>query len=464
LPSSRRDFIKLAGASAGAAVLSPVLHAHTATAAAPVEAGTAPAPTGAPAARPLPYRVGKWLPSDEAMLDRWLADHIRAVAENPKPLHPVVQEFGALIENDPALYMYFHQMFEELPHGEQFKHDPTGRRQIRDYKHMLELINGVMTTAPAYNQSGLVGFPINAILDWPMATPGGFAAFLDARVNAQLKKILNTWGEFLSSPASCTVLSDDPEHGWFGRDAKAAMPDFAAEFVCDPQAQHYGFTSWDNFFTRVFREGQRPLADPDDNSVIANACESAPFRIARNVKLRDRFWLKGQPYSLQHMFADDPIAEEFAGGTIYQAFLSALSYHRWHSPVSGKVVKVTHVDGSYYSETPAAGYDPSAPNDSQGYITEVAARAIVLIEADDPRIGLMCFMPVGMAEVSTCEVTVAAGDHVAKGDPTGMFHFGGSTHCLMFRKGVNLAFDLHGQQPGLESSNIPVRSAIARVQ
>jgi len=164
------------------------------------------------------------------------------------------------------------------------------------------------------------------------------------------------------------------------------------------------------------------------------------------------------------MLADDPVTEQFVGGTIYQAFLSALSYHRWHSPVSGTIVKADVIDGTYYSETPAEGYDPSVPNDSQGYITEVATRAIIQIQADDPLIGLMCFMPVGMAEVSTCDVTVAVDQHVDKGDELGMFHFGGSTHCLLFRPGVNLEFDLQGQKPGLDSSNIKLNTAIARVR
>jgi phosphatidylserine decarboxylase len=109
------------------------------------------------------------------------------------------------------------------------------------------------------------------------------------------------------------------------------------------------------------------------------------------------------------------------------------------------------------------GYDPAGPNESQGYITEVATRALVFIEADNPDIGLMCVMYVGMAEVSTCDVTVYEGQHVNKGDELGMFHFGGSTHCLIFRPGVELEFDLHGQTPGLESSNIPVRAKIATV-
>ena len=458
--ASRRDFIKLAGIGAGAAAFP--------FAALPASAASAPAAVdragAAAVGRVAPYRVGKWLPSDQAVLDDWLAGHIKAVDAHPKPLLPVVRKFKDLIEGDPEIYMFFHQMFEQLPRTPQFRETPIGRPQVRHYEHMLALINSVLTTAPTFNKTGLVGFPINAILDWPMGTEGGFAAFLNDKVNARLKKILNAWADFLDSPESCYVLDTDPKRGWFGRDAMAAMPDFVQEFKCSPALPHYGFTSWDDFFTREFRAGQRPVASPHDSGVIVNACESAPFRIARNVKRLDRFWIKAQPYSLSHMFADDPVSEQFVGGTIYQAFLSALSYHRWHSPVSGTVVQSYVVDGSYYSETPAVGYDPAAPNDSQGYITDVATRAIVLIEADDPRIGLMCFMPVGMAEVSTCDVTVAEGQHVDKGDEIGMFHFGGSTHCLIFRPGVRLDFDLHGQKPGLDSSNIEINSVIARVR
>ena len=320
-----------------------------------------------------------------------------------------------------------------------------------------------MTKAPEFNTTGLVGFPINAIFDWSMGTSGGFAAFLNEKVNKPLKKVLNEWAIFLSSKESCEVLNQDPKTGWFGKDAEVAMPNFDTEFVCNPSAPHHGFKSWDDFFTREFREGQRPLANPDDDAIITNACESAPYRIAHDVKPEDKFWIKAQPYSLRHMMLNDPLVEQFVGGTVYQAFLSALSYHRWHSPVSGKIVKAYVIDGTYYSETLAEGFDPSGPNESQGYITEVATRALIFIEADNKDIGLMCFMAVGMAEVSTCQITVAEGQHVKKGEQLGMFHFGGSTHCLFFRPEVKLEFDMHGQTPGLDSNNIDLKAKIATV-
>lgn len=241
------------------------------------------------------------------------------------------------------------------------------------------------------------------------------------------------------------------------------MPTFEEDFICDPSLPYHGFSSWDNFFTRQFRPGKRPISNPENDAVIANACESAPYRIAENVKLRDTFWIKSQPYSLEHMFDGDPLAYEFVGGTIYQAFLSALNYHRWHSPVSGKIVKTKIIDGSYYAEAPAMGFDPAGPNRSQAYITEIATRALVFIEADNPDIGLMCVMFVGMTEVSTCDIRVYEGQHVKKGQELGMFHFAGSTHCLIFRPNVKLTFDLRCQKPGLDTRNIPVRAKIAEI-
>ena len=93
----------------------------------------------------------------------------------------------------------------------------------------------------------------------------------------------------------------------------------------------------------------------------------------------------------------------------------------------------------------------------------MATRALIFIEADNPAIGLMCVIPVGMAEVSSCEITVKVGERVEKGDQLGMFHFGGSTHCLVFRPGVSLEFDFYGQTPGLDANNMRVNTAIAKV-
>ncbi|MBV8403173.1 MAG: phosphatidylserine decarboxylase family protein [Gammaproteobacteria bacterium] len=410
-----------------------------------------------------PYRVGEWLPSDQAFLARWLDSMIRKTDDDRRTLHPCIAEFRDLIESDPTIFMLFNQMFEQVPRRPPYDRDPTGKPQVRDYQHMLQLLNTILRHAPEFDRSGLVGCPINSILDWSMGTAAGMAAFLDARVNAALKKVLNAWARFLSSSDSTYVLSEHPQKGWFGADARQAMPDFARDFRCEPDRPHHGFGSWDEFFTRELRPGARPVAAPDDDAIIVNACESAPFRIAREVHYRDRFWIKSQPYSIVHMLANDPLAPLFAGATVYQAYLSPLCYHRWHSPVSGKVVKAYVQDGTYYAEAASHGFDPAGPNDSMSYITEVATRALMFIEADNADIGLMCVLAVGMAEVSSCQITVYEGQRLRKGEQLGMFHYGGSTHCLIFRPGVKLEFDHHGQKPGLRAKNIQVNARIARV-
>jgi len=340
--------------------------------------------------------------------------------------------------------------------------------------------NHILTTAPCWNDKserlGLVGLPFQALFDWPMGTASGFAVFLDPDVNKILKKVLNIWGDYLGSSESAYVLKKDAKGSWFSPHGEEELTHvanvrktnhrFEDMFECDTSDPHMGYRSWDHFFTRLFKEGARPVAEPENDNVVANACESKTFKVARDVKLRDHFWLKGQPYSVVDMLAHDSWAEEFVGGTVYQAFLSALSYHRWHAPVSGKLVKAYVVDGSYYSEPPFSEFkenksaDPEGQVSSQGYLTGTATRAIMFFEADNPAIGLMAFLGVGMCEVSTCEMTVKEGQHVKKGDQIGMFRFGGSTHCLMFRKGVNV----EGFPEATPEHNIPVRSTLAKVK
>lgn len=401
------------------------------------------------------------------------------VDRKPKELHPVIQEFSEMIERDTRIYLLFTSMFEQVPDKKPYNNDPTGHRQIRDCDHMLRVLNHLLTTAPSWNDTservGLVGLPINALLDWPMGTKSGFAVFLDPKVNAILKKVLNVWAEYLASPASAEVLDDDYK-GWFSQTgtkelAKTANVgetsySFEEMFVCTPSARHYGYKSWDDFFTRQFKDGIRPVAAPDNPDVIVNACESKPFKVAYDVKARDKFWNKGQPYSVSDMLSHDELTEQFVGGTVYQAFLNALSYHRWHSPVSGRIMKAYVVEGTYYSEPLFEEFDENHGADmggevtGQGYTTATATRAIMFIEADNPAIGLMAFLGVGMNEVSSCDITVEEGQHVEKGDQIGMFHYGGSTHCLLFRKGVQVG---GFPEPGREH-NVPVRGEVAVVK
>ncbi|GAC1409340.1 MAG: phosphatidylserine decarboxylase family protein [Mycobacterium sp.] len=402
-------------------------------------------------------RQAGWLPEQEA-LESWLAGHRERVEAKGEQVafHPVITEFQELIDTDPLVRLYFNEMIAQVPDSK-----PYRRRHLESVPQLLRLINEVLTMAPEFGDNA-VSLPLNAILDWTMGTPAGFAAFRDPRVNTMLKKILAAWCEFLSGTDSLYVLNDSPS-GWKSAAAQKAVG--IEQFEHDPADEYWGYASWNDFFTRRFKEAARPVASPDDDTVIVNACESTPYRISSDVQRQDQFWLKNQPYSLEDMLAQDDSVKEFVGGTVFQAFLSATNYHRWHSPVSGTIVRAFLQQGTYYSEADSQGTNATEPTNSQAYLAHVATRAIILIQADDPVIGLVAFIPFGMSEVSSCNIlpTMTPGHRVAKGEELGYFQFGGSTHCLIFRPGVIADFTLtaipqpHAPHPQL----VQVRSKLA---
>lgn len=404
-------------------------------------------------------RNAGWLPAQDD-LEEWLARHQERVESRGEQvkLHPVMVEFQELIDTDAVVRMYMNQMIEQTPVSK-----PYARRHLQSVGQLLRLINEVLTMAPEFSDSSMVTTPLAAILDWTMATPAGFAAYRDPRVNRMMRKVLDAWCRFLSGPDSRYVLNDSPA-GWKCDEARKAVG--IDQYEYDPGDPYWGFGSWNDFFTRRFRRDERPVASPDDDRVIVASCESTPYRISTGVERQSRFWVKGQPYSLQEMLAGDPAIDEFVGGTVYQAYLSATNYHRWHSPVAGTVVRARVERGTYFSEADSEGADAAEPTNSQSYLAHVATRGIIVLEADNPAIGLMAFIPVGMSDVSSCMIDpeVAPGHHLAKGDELGYFQFGGSTECLVFRPGVIQGFTAGAvPQPGNPGLvPVPVRSELAR--
>ena len=337
------------------------------------------------------------------------------------------------------LLMQRHDWTVQVPHQKRYLTDPANEgTQVRDFEHLLRLLNHVITTAPEWtdagHSAGLVGVPVQALLDWPMGTTAGYCVFLDPHVNEHLKKILDVWSQFLSSPESSYVLGSGKTH-WFGPTGLPSLEEvanvgqadlkFHELFESDPTKEHYGFRSWDDFFTRRFRPDVRPVAAADNDDIVANACESHVYKVAFDIAAREKFYVKGQPYSVYDILNFDPLAEAFVGGTIYQAFLSALSYHRWHSPVSGTIIKAYVVPGTYFSEPLYTDFtsdhpaDPQGESTSQEYLSCVATRALIFIKADNPKLGTICFVGIGMTEVSTCDVAVKPGQHLVKGDELG---------------------------------------------
>ncbi|KAI0069297.1 phosphatidylserine decarboxylase [Artomyces pyxidatus] len=412
-------------------------------------------------------RYGGWLPAHPEIHTSFLAKHVKlarkAVFSDAPVAHiPPVEAFKDAIEGDPVMKFLFDQIFLQV----------SSKNTVPDFETLLFMLDHILPSAPAYqiatdpqgNPIGEpIGVPIYLIFDLLSNTAAAYDLFRLPKFNAALKKLLDFWGAYLSDPTKdSNAVLNTGEEGWFSQPAIRRLEtnlgtlSFSQTYITpDPNADNRGYATWDDFFTRAFQSGVRPVDAAENPTLIHSACESTVYRMAPDVSAHDQFWLKGQKYSLYDMLnRDEEMAAYFNGGTVYQAFLSPLDFHRWHAPLNGIIEKIVRLDGTYYAVLPdegAAADDPDLPEGSpygaiirsQSFITITAARALIYIRADNPDIGLMCFVGVGMVEVSTCEVTVKEGQRVRTGDQLGMFHFGGSTHALVFGPQIDVKFADH---------------------
>ncbi|KAK7041869.1 hypothetical protein VNI00_008826 [Paramarasmius palmivorus] len=428
-------------------------------------------------------RYGGWLPSSRHVHKHFVHKHVERAHHKIKthpdgcnaPHHPAVAKFEKTIESDPEMKRLFDEIFLQV----------SKENKIPNPEAFFHMLDHIIVEPPKFHialtDSGEVigepiGVPMYLIFDLLCNTCAAYHLFTKPAFNHALKDLLNTWGHYLSTPDSAKTLNEDDE-GWFSGTSLQTLEDFAGgsfktTYYCpNPDAVDKGYKSWDEFFTRKLLPGVRPILAPHDQTLIHSACESTVYRISRKVKAHDQFWLKGSPYSLYDMLnKDKKMAKEFEGGTVYQAFLSPQDYHRWHAPVDGVIKKAFRVEGSYYAVLPDAGAEVGDPDlrpgdphgaiiRSQAWMTMHSARSLIFIQADNAEIGLMCFIGVGMAEVSSGEITVKEGQRVKVGDEMGMFHFGGSSHALVFRPQVEITFADHV----VVDQHLQVNSVIAQV-
>ena len=106
-----------------------------------------------------------------------------------------------------------------------------------------------------------------------------------------------------------------------------------------------GFASFQDFFTRRLREGARPV-DPDPNVLVSPA--DGRIEAAGPIDPDAVLMVKGRPYTVRDLLADDADAARFRGGTFFIVYLSPRDYHRVHSPVTGRVRHARHVPGTLY--------------------------------------------------------------------------------------------------------------------
>lgn len=340
---------------------------------------------------------------------------------------------------------------------------PDANKTVHNIEQLLQALDLIVTTAPEFNADPKLrhAFPMSSLFVYMMMTVAGEAAFRYPPLNDAIRVILKAWCTYLDSPASLSVITY-ADNGWLCPAAAELnkLHDFIIPFAPGPNG---GFASFNAYFHREIIPERRPLAGPGDSKVITSANDGSVCAIARQVKLSDNFWLKGQPYSLQNMLDGSPFTNRFVDGDVLQSFLSGADYHRWHAPISGVVREARVVNGLMFSDCESAGPDSSAGTLSQGYEASVNTRGLVFIESPDTTIGMVCVIPIGITEISSVQINVSVGQSVEKGGELGWFSYGGSTMALVFQHGAVNKFTVPPNTGGPdEGSPILVNQQVAQ--
>ncbi len=233
---------------------------------------------------------------------------------------------------------------------------------------------------------------------------------------------------------------------WYGN--RMDLPESAdkiAAFVKDydidlSEAQKQEFTSFNEFFFRKLKPESRPF-NTDSNIVISPA--DGKVLAYENVDSQD-FIVKGYRFNLYDYLEDSLLAKQFAGGGLIIIRLCPTDYHRFHFPLSGKIKKITKIDGDYYSVSPIAIR-------KKVELFCMNKREYVILE--NKEFGNLIISEVGATMVGSIIQTYPS-DLVQKGEEKGYFKFGGSTLILIFEKG-SIVIDsdlLNNTKNGIETA------------
>jgi len=206
--------------------------------------------------------------------------------------------------------------------------------------------------------------------------------------------------------------------------------------------------TFNEFFARHLKSpDQRPIASPNDPSIVSSPADSKPqgvWKIDENSNLvhGEGVAIKSQIFkSITELIGKgSAYRNAFADGTLTHTFLDVNDYHRYHFPVGGTIKEVRMIQSD-----DAAGGITTWDSTIKRYVLDantpgwqmIETRGCVMLETKE--YGVVALLPIGMSQVSSVnfEDTVKAGNSVKKGDMLGYFLFGGSDFVMLFQRNID---------------------------
>lgn len=246
--------------------------------------------------------------------------------------------------------------------------------------------------------------------------PAGGLLGADAGFQDWSRRFAEDLGSFLDTPQSAPGVQgalSDPRYR-------------AAEYSAPPS----GYLTYNQFFARHTRPGKRPVDGPGADGIVVSPADGV-YGGQWPVTGESRVTAKGLTWPLADLLSGSPYAGRFRDGVFTQILLDVCDYHRFHVPVGGVIKEARKIRGRVAMDAiknPDGSFDAVEGTGFQ----MVQERALVVI---DSPLGLVAVLPIGMAQVSSVNLTAEEGSRLVKGEELGYFAFGGSDVVMIFEAG-----------------------------
>jgi len=229
--------------------------------------------------------------------------------------------------------------------------------------------------------------------------------------------------------------------------SRLKIPDFVSRYGINMEDyEDTSYSCFNDFFIRRFKPGKRNFSN---SSREFGAGAEARYLVFTDLKLQQRFQVKGIEIDLPELLGSPELASEFEGGSLILARLCPVDYHRFHFPFSGLLTHHSRVPGVLHSVNPVA--IETAPR-----VFLENERQVAIIE--HPKFGRSAMIEVGALGVGKI-VQSAYSERTPlpfkfeMGQEKGYFLFGGSTVIWLLKKEkIKLSDDLiQNSAKGLET-------------
>ncbi|MCL2047289.1 MAG: phosphatidylserine decarboxylase [Defluviitaleaceae bacterium] len=197
---------------------------------------------------------------------------------------------------------------------------------------------------------------------------------------------------------------------------------FIAKYDIDMTGCDGQYKNFSQFFARE-KEG---VTFPSQAALLGSPCEGL-VSVVSDIHPTQIITAKGAKFSLEELFADTALAQEYSGGTMVSIRLTPSNYHRMHFFDAGVVTASRKIKGDLYSVSPLA---------LNRVVRLYCRNKRALIKFSTENFGDAVIVEVGATFVGSIVHCFQEGQYVQRGEIASYFKPGGSLVLVFFKKNM----------------------------